>query len=495
MFTESLSLSLAGGTAGVVLSFALIPVITALLPDLRGMRPDEVHVAVDGHVLLFALAASLASGVLCGLAPVAHCWRLNLAQALKDAPRTPGNHTAGAVRSFLVTAEVALCVVLLFAAIVTVRGFAAARERSLGFETIRVLKAGYSLPPKLYPGYSGRIVFARTLLARLQNLPGVQAAAIGSLGGPESLLSMPGLRQDVVRHVDVGFVSRDFAGALGIPLRAGRLFGALEVDGADRVGLVNERAALLWPHGASAVGSHIRLSLLQNPGRLFLLPEFRASADSAADINIVGIIADTKPDGELGIAHAPLVLVPYTLAAPSASRIFLRTAGHPMMLWDAVRREAAAIDPAQTIGNPWAVQGRLDWNEDRDEGRFEMALFGCVALAGLALAATGIYSVLSFTVARKTHEVGLRMALGATQRDVLSAVFVSGMRSVWIGLAAGIPICCVLAAQVDTGAVPKTDAWALAAILLLLIPPALLACYVPAKRAVRLDPSVALRHE
>ena len=495
LFTENLTLALGGGALGVLFAAVLAPAIAPLLPDLHTWRPDDARIALDGHALLFALAASVLAGVLCGSAPVVQSWGLRLAEALKDAPGASADRLAAAgARSMLASSQVAISVILLSAGIITVRGFLAEVEQGRGFERVHVLKAGYTLSSKIYPGYYGRILFARNLLAQLGELPGVRVAAIGTLGNLQSFVAFAQKPEERVRRVDVGFVSGDFTSALGIPLRAGREFGEQEIEGAARVALVNERAAgLLWP-GDGAIGKRIRLDILDRPVNSFLVPAAGPLKGSARDVNIVGVIGDLGRNGELGIMGGPLVLMPYTLAAPKRRDLFLRASGNPMGLWNSLRREMAAIDPEEMPSNPWTFDGSLGSDQDEAVARFEMALFGLAAVGALALSAAGIYGVLSWSVARETHEVGIRMALGATPRDVLARTLRRGAQSIGIGLAAGIAGSLLLASQADTK-VPKLDLLALAAIGALLAPAAIVACFVPARRAARLDPAAALRHE
>jgi putative ABC transport system permease protein len=257
LLTESVALSLAGGALGVLLALPLMSVIAALLPDLRSVRPDEVRISLSGTVVLFSVGISLAAGILSGLAPALQCARLSLPEALKDAAGASGGRQAGDnLLAGLVVVEVALAVILLFGAIVTAREYATVRERGRGFQTVRVLKSGFSLPPKLYPGYAGRTEFARSLLERLQKLPGVESAALGSPAGLQSGASIAGRPEAAPRLVSVAVVSRGFGSTLGIPLRAGRDLEQQEIDRAVPVALVNERAArLLWPTGANPISA------------------------------------------------------------------------------------------------------------------------------------------------------------------------------------------------------------------------------------------------
>jgi putative ABC transport system permease protein len=288
----------------------------------------------------------------------------------------------------------------------------------------------------------------------------------------------------------VAVVSRGFASTLGIPLRAGRNIEQQEIDRAAPVALVNERAArLLWPTGTSPIGARLRLGILANPRAPLPM-----AAGATPEVTIMGILADSRMDDHLGIAGGPLVFLPDKLVALSSRTILVRTAGPPILLWDAVQREIRSLDHDQAAGSPWVVEGDLSWDENRTGTRFDMALFGLVGLIGLALAAAGICCVLSYTVTRRTHEVGIRMALGATRGQVLRLVLLMGARLVAMGLALGLPGTFAISSMVE-GDVPKAGAWSVLAIMLALVPVALLACYVPARRAICSNPSVALRHD
>ena len=258
---------------------------------------------------------------------------------------------------------------------------------------------------------------------------------------------------------------------------------------ADGVALINEAAAKLWPAGQSPIGRRIRLDFLEKP-RGSTLPAPGANGQ----VTIIGILANTRNAG-LRDAPAPAVYVPYTDTAPTGRLLAVRTRGNPMSQLNAVRQQVQTLDKDQPLGRPITLQDVL--GQETVQPRFNMALFSFFGLLGLALAAVGIYSVLSYTVARRTHEIGVRMALGAQRRDVVSLMLAMGGRLAIAGLGVGLVGSFVLARflRSEVFQVPVTDPIAVLGVVALLGAAALLACFVPARRAARLDPMAALRHE
>ncbi len=491
LLTESVLLSFLGGALGVLFSIALTNGIVALMPEFY--VPNEARITVNGYVLLFSIAISVLTGILFGLAPAIQCSRADLVEALKDAGRASTSAGGGKIRNLLVVAEVALSVILLTGASLTVRGFIALHKVDVGFQPDRVLMVNLPLPAKRYPTYQRRIAFAQDILQRVQSLPGVQSAAIGNgglpFGGPQSAFTIEGVPQSGTERITVSLISADYSRTLGIPLRAGRELTAQDVFHADRVALINQAAAKLWPAGRTPIGGRIRLDLLAKPGGNNLTP-----AGATGEITIAGILADTKNAG-LRSPPAPVIYVPYTLIAPLGRQLAVRTQGQPMLLLNAVRRQVQAVDRDQPVARPITLEEVLGF--ETVQPRFNMALFTFFGMLGLALAAFGTYSVLSYTVARRTHEIGIRMALGAGQRDVLGLMLAMGGKLVLVGLIAGLAGSVVLATYLGSEIfqVPATDPLALAGVVALLSAAAALACYLPARRAARLSPMGALRHE
>jgi putative ABC transport system permease protein len=491
LLTESVLLSTVGGALGILFAIGLTRAVVELMPEYY--VPNEARVTVNVYVLLFSAAVSVFTGILFGLAPALQSSRQNLADTLKDAGRSLVSSAGGRMRGALVVAEVALSVVLLMGASLTVRGFVNLQHLDLGFQSDRVLMVNLQLPPKRYPSYEQRIGFAQRVLDSVANLPGVRSVAIGNgglpFGGPRSAYSIEGQPQKDTRTMYTELISADYPRTLGIALRAGRELTLQEIAHADPVALINETASKLWPAGVSPIGTRIRLDLLAKPGAAIRTPP-----QSSPNVTVVGVIADTRNDG-LRDPTAPAAYIPYTLLAPPSRVLALRTGTQPMALLNAVRERIRDIDPNQPLSRPITLEDVVGF--ETVQPRFNMALFTFFGLLGLALAAAGIYSMLSYNVARRTHEIGIRMALGANSGNVLSLMLAMGGKLVLIGLAIGLAGSLALAKLLrgEVFQVPGTDPVALVAVVALLSTVAVLACLIPARRASRLDPMAALRHE
>ena len=490
LLTESVVLSTVGGVLGVLLALAITKAVVLLMPDFY--VPNEARIAVNAYVLLFSAGVSVFTGILFGLAPALKSSRPDLVDALKDAGRTlGGSGSGGRTRNALVVAEIALSVVLLMGASLTVRGFLQLQRIDVGFQPDRVLMMDLQVSPKRYSTYEQRVALSENVLAAVSSIPGVQAAAIGNgglpFGGPRSAYSIEGQPKEGSRSLLLGLVSSGYAQTMGIPLRAGRDLAAQEVARAEPLALINEAAGKLWPAGTSPIGARVHLDLLEKPS----IP---VPASSTPVVTIVGVIGDTRNDG-LRNPTLPALYLPYTLVAPTGRTLALRTHTEPMLLLNAVRERIRAIDKDQPLNRPVTLQEEL--GSETVQPRFNMALFSFFGLLGLALAVIGIYSMLSYTVARRTHEIGIRMALGAGRGDVLTLMLAMGGRLVLIGLAVGLAGSLALTKflQSEVFQVPGTDPLALAGVVLLLTAAAFLACFMPARRAAQLDPMSALRHE
>lgn len=271
--------------------------------------------------------------------------------------------------------------------------------------------------------------------------------------------------------------------------RPGRMFDDAEVLRGARVGVLNETAARLWPAGESPIGARLHLGVLERSQGQALLDDTQP-----AEVTIVGIAADTKNAGLRSRAD-PAVMIPYSILAPPQRLLAVRSTRDPNLLLNPIRAELRAMDPAQPLGRSIALSEVMQ--QEVVQPRFTMALFGAFAALGLLLAAAGIYSVLSFQVARRTHELGVRMALGASPGSVLRLMLGTGGRLVLAGLGVGIPASLVATRLLRSqlfGVQPSDPlAYAIVAIVLALV--ALAACYVPARRAASVDPMLALRQE
>jgi putative ABC transport system permease protein len=487
LLTESVVLSLIGGAAGVAFAYGATRVVVGLMPEFY--VPNESRVEINLPVLLFSLGIALVTGIVSGVAPALQTSRADVTDALKAGRSTGAGAQGGRLRHALVMAEVALAVVLLVSAGLTVRTFAALQNTSPGFDAARIVILGLPLAAERYDTPAARVRFEQALLERVSQLPGVEAASYGvPFGGPQSTYTIPGVAPDQQRRLTTNLVSVGYLKTYGIALRGGRMFEPGEVASAAPVAIVNETAAKLWPAGGSPIGSQLRLGVLESRA-----PEAGGPAPSA-DVTVIGIVADTRNTG-FREPPAPAVLLPYTTMAPQRSNLGLRSSGPPLALVDPVRAALRELDPEQPMGRPVTIDEVL--GQEVQQPRFTMTLFLVFAAIGLTLAAAGIYSVLSFHVTRHTHELGLRLAFGATRRHVVGLMLAMGGRLVLAGFVAGT-VLSLLATRVlrsQLFGVEPSDPLSYAVVTLVLGAVTLLACWIPARRAAAVDPMVALRQE
>jgi predicted permease len=370
LLTESVLLSVLGGVAGVLFAIGLTKAMVALMPEFY--IPGEARIELNGWVLAFSFVVSVCTGVLFGLAPALQCSRPNLTAVMNEGARGSGSsRSGGRMRGALVTAEVALSVILLAGASLAARSFAELLSIKPGFQPERTLLVNVPLPPKQYKTIEQRNAFGEELLHRVAALPGVQSAALvtGGLtfGGPSSAYAIEGSPMDPQKRIQVGLISADYLRTLGIPLRLGRMPDENEVARGAHVALINETAAKLWPAGMDPLGRVVSLDGLASAGKA-LLP---ASPQKA--VTVIGIVGDTKNAG-LKERTDPAIFVPYTLVAPASRGLAVRTAGEPTALLNAIRTAAGQIDKQVPVDRPITLDELL--GQQTAQPRFTMALLG-----------------------------------------------------------------------------------------------------------------------
>jgi len=413
---------------------------------------------------------------------------------LKESAKGSGESArVGFTRKTLVIGEVALAVVLLVCASLMIRTFAKLQAVELGFRPENLVTAVVPLPVKRYTTLEQRNRFAAEFLERVKAIPGVEAASIGNgglpAGGLPSAIELEGAADGQQRQIYMVTGSEEYLNVTRIPLLRGRMFTDREVLSASEIALVNETTVRLWGAEKDLLGRRVKVEALKKP------PGATLARESASEyVTIVGVIGDIRNAG-LRSATDPVVVTPYTLVAPPGRTIAVRSRGDAGALIAAMKGQLRQIDKEQPLGNPRTGLQNLEM--ETVQPRFTMVLFGVFAGIGLGLAALGIYSVLSFLVARRTHEIGVRMALGAQWSDILRLILGAGGRVVGLGLVIGLfaafAATRLLAAHMF--GVTPVDPISYSAVVLVLSAVTLLACYVPARRAAGVNPTEALRYE
>jgi len=512
LLLENLPLGLLGGAAGVALArCGQRLLVTWLLP---AKFPRFNAIAIDGEVLAFTLAVSLLTTAVFGLAPAFHTLRLGPHEALRENGRgmTPGRRRRR-LRGSLVVAETALTLVLLLGAGLLIKSFERLRQLDPGFSPARVLtlkvplpESKYPLPTLKRPSPDRAMAFFDQVLERVGGLPSVQAVGIGSqlpLGvgvgwgkyfylDPADGHPLPGSLAEVPT-VLFKLASPGYFRALGCRLRAGRLFTAQDTPSSLPVAVVNEAFARRWFAGQDPVG---RLLVLDAPANLLPTPE--PGAIAAPRRTIVGVVADVK-NARMNLPTQPEVYAPVAQNVGEGwandMTLVVRAAAEPAGLLPAIRAQVRAVDPDQPVTDIATMAEHLA--RSLSQPRFGMLLLSLFAGVALLLAAIGVYGVVAYEARQRTHEIGIRTAIGARPAHILRLIVGDGLRlsllGAALGIAAALPATRLLASLLY--GVDRYDPLTFLAMPACLVAAAALAAWLPASRALRLDPVAALRHE
>ncbi|MCI0489449.1 MAG: ABC transporter permease [Blastocatellia bacterium] len=491
LLTEGLLLSLLGGGAGLLLALWGVRSFVAGMPE--DILPRQQVIGIDGGVLWFTLLLSLITGVLFSLVPALKASKPDLNETLKESSRQ--SQSGGGLRSLLVIAEIALALVLLTGAGLMIRSFAGLRAIDPGFDAENLLTMKVSVAGTNHSPGPRREAFFRRLIERIESLPGVRSAsAINHLplagdrwGRSFSMEGQPPTTPAARPRAAYRVAQPGYFRTMGIALR-GRDFDERDDLNAPGAVIVNEALALRYWPGEEAIGKRIKIGALESDDPW---------------LSVVGVARDVKQEEWSQEAESEIYL-PYrqeasylTNPAPHFSYLTLvvRTASDATSLAPSVRREVWAIEkdaPISSIATMEDVIAEQLW-----QARFSMLLLGLFAGVSMMLAGIGIYGVMSYSVAQRTHEIGIRMALGAGRSDILRMVIKQGITlaiaGVLIGLAAAFALTRVMEGLLY--GVSATDPMTFSSIALLLVTVAIAACIIPARRAMRVDPMVALRYE
>lgn len=488
LLTESVLLSCFGGFVGLLLSTWITYVLVALKPAVP--MPLNVYFHTDWRVLAFTLLLSVVTGIVFGLAPALQASKHELVPALKNEMDALSNkHGLFSLRSLLVVGQVSISLVVLIAAGLFLKSLRHAQAVDPGFDSTNVLTLTINAGAQGYDGTKATM-FYQQLVERVAILPGVQAVSIAQ-SAPLSYFYSPALASPTVvegRELPSGenppivgnnTVAPNFFQTLGIPLLKGRDFTTLDRDGAPRVAIINQMMAQRFFPNDDPIGR--RLHLMRRGGQ-------------QVSCEIVGIARDSKYRS-LGEESTPYVFLPFLQNPQPVMTLHVRTIGDPGETTAAVRRELQSLDPNLPPFNVMPLVENI--NISLFPARFGALLLGGFGVLALLLASVGIYGVMSYGVSERTHEMGIRMALGARATDVLRLVIYQGMTPALIGVVAGAALAGLSTRVVASYlyGVSATDPLTFGGVASSLIGVALLACYIPARRATKVDPLVALRYE
>jgi predicted permease len=488
LMTENLLLALGSGMTGIVLGETILLLVKHFGP--RSI-PHLRETALDWHVLGYAVAITLTSGVLFGLIPAIGATRMNMAMALREsAQRSGGSASAPTIRKVLLVTQLALAVVLVIAAGLLVRTFHHMVRSNPGFEAMHVITFELPLPGLKYSDTNRMAQLYQRVLLQLENIPGVQAAGFASVvpmgGEPDStVIRMPQHNVDtaVKPYANYSFISPGYFAAISAPLLRGRDVVDSDTLQTMPVTIINNSMAKKYFPGENPIGKQVGVDLRRIPLR-----------------TIIGLVADIK-HGSLRETPAPEMFVPYTQNEikvwPSMQTVqyALRTPADPALVAEGIRRAVHSIDPDLPIAKLAALRTLV--NDSMTADRLSMQLVASFGILALILVSIGMYGVMSYSVIQRTTEIGVRMAVGAQRAQILLMIALQAARLAAVGIMIGL-----VAALITTRLmgrflyhVGSDDPLTFVLVTLLLVAIALLSCYIPARRAMKLDPIVALRSE
>jgi len=495
LLTESLLLSLTGTALGVLLAYRLLAVMVSMLPQYQ--FPHEAAIRINLPVLAFSVGVALLTGILFGLWPALQLSRPEVSQVMQSSTRRVAGGVRGrATHNALIAGQIALTLLMLAGASAAMEGFLKLLHTPLGYDPHYIMSVGIPVHDGTYKTWAERAAYYEQLRARAATVPGVTMAAISSNATPPSngfetkfeILGRPATEQQSAR---INLVSPGYFPSLRIKLAQGRIWDETENHNAARVAVINQTMAKQFFPNGDAIGHSLKVPALTPQ------PPFNLTAPGADGwLQIVGIIADKRDDG-LRNPIKPEAFLPFTMALGMYTQILVRSNVPPLSLLHAMAAQVNSVDPDQQIIGQ--VEDLEHWISDQPEWQQEHLvawIFGAFAVLALALAAVGLYSVVSYSVEQRTNEFGIRMALGAQRGHVLGMVFASTIVSVSGGILAGVVLTLALNKILARWAEGSSrDPLILLAVTLLLGIVAAVACALPARRASRVDPMIALRFE
>ncbi len=487
MLVESLILALLAAALGCAGAYFGIHALEAAIP--HGLIPAQAVIQMNVPVLLFSLGLAVVTSLVCGLVPALRTARKDVVEPLKDTGKgSGGGFRHRRLGDALVTAEVALSIVLLVGAGLLVRSFIKLQALDLGIDPQNVLVAHIAIPPGQYRTAASLGQLLREVETRVRTLPGVVAASgISSiLYAPRIEISVPQRGSAEKEYAAIQLCDEGYLPTFKARLLRGRFLTEADVLGARKVAVVNQALAQRYFGTDDPIGHTINLKGLS---------AFRATAVENPMFDIVGIVADIRNQG-LREPVLPEAFIPETLTTDLDRAVAVRTAGAPASFLNSLKREVWSVDRSVAVTHSGLVTDFLN-QYSYAEPRFSLVVMTVFAASGLMLVAIGVFSVIAYTVSRRTHEIGIRMALGAERGDVLRMILRTTVTVIGFGIIVGLPVSLgvtrILSSQlVGVGA---QDPLTLAAVIAVVMVVGLVASYLPARQATRVDPMMALRHD
>ena len=489
LLVESFLISVLACIFGCFLAYFGVKEVAARLP-VDSLTPS-ISIELNFRVLLFAAGVAILTTFLCGLAPAIHAMRGALQTHLSGTGRgMSAGARHGRLRSALVVGEVALSVLLLSGAGLLIRSLLVLQHVELGFNARNVLRPDLTLPNARYGTADEKTRFLRQVLQRVKALPGVTAATVTfglpGFGFPTSDVTIPGKTHREQWFAEFDLCDQDYFKVLGLPLLKGRLLDQQDVDTAGRVIVINQTLARAYFSGEDPIGKTVKFNVLDQV----------VDAPHNAYFQIIGIVPDIRNAG-LRNDTLPQAFMPYTITGVGTGRaIMLRTAVAPLSLLPEVRKQIWQVDSNVAISESGTLESYL-YRYGYAQPEFSLMALGAFAAVGLVLVIIGVFSVMAYSVSLQTHEIGVRMALGAQPGDILRMVLTKGTRLIVAGLVIGLMASAGLTRFLSSEiwGISATDPLTFAAVGVLILVVGLAACALPSHSATRVDPMVALRYE
>jgi putative ABC transport system permease protein len=488
LLAESFLLALAACLFGCFVAYAAVKYIATAIPP--GWFAYEAVIEMKPLALYFAVGLAILTTLLSGLAPAVHAVRGTLAARLTDSGKgTSGSFRHGKFRAALVVSEIAISILMLVGAGLMMRSLFVLEHVDLGFNPANVLVARVPFPSGRYDDPQQKRIFFQQVLERVTSLPGVVGAAettgLPPYGADESEITVPGKTHSEIWHALVDLVSEDYFRTLGLRLLQGRTLSDVDVNSGRRVIVINQALARNYFPNEDPIGRTVEFNFLDQ----------LSSGPHDAYFEIVGIVQDVKNQG-LQDSPEPEAFAPFTIVGLGSRGILVRTTGDPLQTLPGLRQAVAGIDSSLPLTDTGSLEGYLQ-QYSYAQPQFGLITMGAFAGVGLLLVVIGVFSVMAYTVSLQTHEIGIRMALGAQRENILRMVLSRGLIliavGVGIGLLASLGVMRFVASQF--WGVSAADPWTFGAVVVVIVAVGLAACFFPARRATRVDPMVALRYE